>query len=167
MAGDLIFGPDTLDAFHEAGRFGAGLTCLRKGRKQFFLLFCQIGRGFDLHFDDLVAGIATPKRWHTFATHAETPPRLGACVNRKPRHLACQRWTSIVPPIAATVIGTGILAITLLPSRVKIGCGLILMKIYRSPAAPPRTPASPLPDNRIRVPLSTPAGTETASVFCC
>ena len=88
----LIFGPDTLDAFHEAGRFGASLTCLRKGRKQFFLLFGQIGWGFDLHFDDLVAGIATPKRWHTFAAHAETPSRLGACVNRKPRHLACQRW---------------------------------------------------------------------------
>ena len=35
------------------------------------------------------------------------------------------------------------------------------MKIYKSPAVDPLAPASPSPERRIRVPLSTPAGTFT------
>ena len=37
------------------------------------------------------------------------------------------------------------------------------IKIYKSPAPDPLAPASPSPDNLIRVPLSTPAGTLTDS----
>ena len=37
------------------------------------------------------------------------------------------------------------------------------MKMYRSPDGPPRMPASPSPDRRIRVPVSTPAGIFTES----
>src|SRR5687768_1105129 len=39
------------------------------------------------------------------------------------------------------------------------------MKTYRSPGGPPRTPPSPSPATRSRVPSSTPAGTLTARVF--
>src|SRR6056297_2578461 len=42
------------------------------------------------------------------------------------------------------------------------------MKMYRSPDGPPRSPASPSPDRRMRVPVSTPAGmfTFSARSFC-
>ena len=37
------------------------------------------------------------------------------------------------------------------------------IKIYKSPGAEPLAPASPSPERRIRVPLSTPEGTFTES----
>src|ERR1700722_3352419 len=44
------------------------------------------------------------------------------------------------------------------PSRWKISCALTLSITYKSPAGPPRKPASPFPDERRRDPASTPGG---------
>ena len=53
---------------------------------------------------------------------------------------------------------TGILQYKFFPSRSKILCSEISVKIYRSPLGPPLTPASPSPLKRILVPVSTPDG---------
>src|SRR6056297_341086 len=73
--------------------------------------------------------------------------------------------TSMSPPRAAAVIDTGTLQCSSAPSRSNISCGSTSMKIYRSPGGPPRIPASPSPDRRMRVPVSTPAGMLTDSAF--
>ena len=44
-------------------------------------------------------------------------------------------------------------------SRSKISCGCTCNTTYKSPLLPPRTPASPLPAQRNRVPVLTPSGT--------
>src|SRR5690606_6477485 len=44
------------------------------------------------------------------------------------------------------------------PSRSKISCALTCNTTYKSPGGPPRTPASPFPEERNRDPVSTPAG---------
>src|SRR3546814_15004345 len=59
--------------------------------------------------------------------------------------------TSIVPPRAAVVIGIGTRQWMSAPSRRKKRCGLMVTNMYRSPAGPPRMPASPSPATRIRV----------------
>src|SRR3984893_11892536 len=65
--------------------------------------------------------------------------------------------TSIVPPRAAVVIGSGTRQWMLAPSRWKIRWGVTLMKMKRSPAEAPRMPTSPSPPRRMRMPSSPPA----------
>src|ERR687898_241522 len=70
----------------------------------------------------------------------------------------CSVGTSTSAPriASATVIGTSTSKLS--PLRLKIGDSLTRQTTYRSPAGPPRMPASPLPGRRIREPSLTPAG---------
>ena len=70
----------------------------------------------------------------------------------------CRVGTSTSAPLiaSATVIGTSTSKWS--PLRRKTGDSLTLQTTYRSPAGPPRTPASPLPGRRIFEPSLTPAG---------
>ena len=70
----------------------------------------------------------------------------------------CRVGTSTSAPriASATVIGTSTSKLS--PLRLKIGDSLTCVTTYRSPAGPPRTPASPLPGRRIFEPSLTPAG---------
>ena len=64
--------------------------------------------------------------------------------------------TSAPPSASATVIGTSTSKLS--PLRRKTGESLTFVITNRSPAGPPRRPASPLPASRIREPSFTPAG---------
>src|ERR687896_1900682 len=64
--------------------------------------------------------------------------------------------TSAPPSASATVIGTS--PSRLSPLRENTGESLTWVTTYRSPGAPPRRPASPLPASRMREPSFTPAG---------
>src|SRR5215467_8327055 len=50
------------------------------------------------------------------------------------------------------------------PMRLKKGCSATFTTTYRSPAGPPKRPASPLPGTRIRDPVLTPAGNVTSKL---
>src|SRR5262252_1676291 len=70
--------------------------------------------------------------------------------------------TSIFVPSAASVMVSGIVQWMLSPILLKKGCAAAFTTMYKSPAGPPKRPASPLPGNRIREPLFTPAGSATS-----
>src|SRR3954453_6189952 len=64
--------------------------------------------------------------------------------------------TSAPPTASAIVIGTSTSRLS--PLRAKIGESATWQITNRSPAGPPRSPASPLPGRRIREPSLTPGG---------
>src|ERR671923_443471 len=70
----------------------------------------------------------------------------------------CSVGTSTSAPrsASATVIGTSTSKLS--PLRRNTGDSLTCVMTYRSPAGPPRSPASPFPGRRIREPSLTPAG---------
>ncbi len=74
------------------------------------------------------------------------------------RFVAESVGTSIVAPRIASGIVIGTSTSRLSPLRLKIGDSATCVTTYRSPAAPPRGPASPLPASRTRLPSRTPAG---------
>src|SRR5918994_1753220 len=78
----------------------------------------------------------------------------------------CSVGTSTSAPriASATVIGTSTSKLS--PLRLKIGDSLTWQTTYRSPAGPPRRPASPLPGRRIFDPSLTPAGGLARDFFC-
>ncbi len=67
--------------------------------------------------------------------------------------------TSTVAPRIASGIVIGTSTSRFSPLRRKIGESVTRVTTYRSPAGPPRRPASPLPASRTRLPSFTPAGT--------
>ena len=71
--------------------------------------------------------------------------------------------TASAPPSAAVAKLIGSSQLRCSPSRSKIACSRTWISTYRSPAGPPLRPASPSPLKRMRSPVSTPAGTLTAS----
>ena len=73
--------------------------------------------------------------------------------------------TSIVDPSVASVNDIGNSKKIFSSDLLKILCDLIDTKIYKSPFPPPFIPASPLPDNLILVPSSTPLGTLVYILF--
>ena len=64
--------------------------------------------------------------------------------------------TSAPPSASATVIGTSTSKWS--PLGLNTSDWVTWVTTYRSPAGPPRNPASPLPASRIREPSRTPAG---------
>ena len=70
---------------------------------------------------------------------------------------------SIVVPKAASAIEIGHSKNKFSSDLLNSSWDLTLMNKYKSPLAPPLVPASPLPDNLIRVPSSTPWGIVTAN----
>src|SRR6185503_4770588 len=73
--------------------------------------------------------------------------------------------TIISAPSAACAKVIGTASYRLLPCRSNCSCSATWITTYRSPDAPPCTPASPSPDTRKREPVSTPAGIFTSNCF--
>src|ERR1019366_4626249 len=69
--------------------------------------------------------------------------------------------TSITAPCSASGIVSGTSTSRFSPLRVNTGDSDTRVITYRSPGSVPRTPGSPLPASRIRLPSRTPAGTLT------
>ena len=64
--------------------------------------------------------------------------------------------TSMVPPIAASIIDIGTSENKFSSSLINKVCLFNVTKIYKSPCCPPLSPASPSPDSLILEPSSTP-----------
>ena len=71
----------------------------------------------------------------------------------------------ISAPSDASANVTGTSSVRLLPARPNSRCGLTETDTYRSPAAPPFSPAAPLPLSLMRWPSFTPAGIRTCIVL--
>jgi hypothetical protein len=71
--------------------------------------------------------------------------------------------TWIVPPSAASGAATSTTVTRSSPSRRKRSSSRTRTPTYRSPGGPPRSPAWPRPETRIRCPSAIPAGTLTST----
>src|SRR6516164_1361053 len=72
--------------------------------------------------------------------------------------------TSTIAPRTASGIVSGTSTSRLSPTVLNTGDSCTRVITYRSPGSPPRSPASPLPARRIRLPSWTPAGMLTRSL---